>query len=76
MIYPSQKLRVWHIPLKRGSTTKGGGVEIIKVLSEECVQRGVKVLNHTRAKRIIRGAKGNITRVEAEKGRRGISDQG
>lgn len=68
MWYPNQKFRIFHWPLKGKGPEYGRGAELIKVLSRDCKELGVKLLLRTRGKRIIRDAKGNISGVVAVKG--------
>jgi len=58
-MFPGQ-VATWHVPL-------GLGVQLIKVLTEECEKYGVKLLKQTPAKKILTGEKGQITGVVAEK---------
>jgi fumarate reductase flavoprotein subunit len=51
--YRNQIYRVWHQP-------KGGGAEVISVLSRDCEQLGVKVLTGTPAKKILTDRCGRI----------------
>jgi fumarate reductase flavoprotein subunit len=65
MWYPNQKFRIFHWPLKGKGPEYGGGAELIKVLTRDCKDLGVKLLLRTKGKGIIRGAKGNVTGVVA-----------
>ena len=56
-LYPNQ-VPVWHVP-------KGFGGRLIKVLSKNCEDKGVKLFLRTHVKKILRGAKGSITGVLA-----------
>jgi len=62
-LFPNQ-VAVGHVP------NRGGGAQLIKVLEQCCKDKGVQVFLRTPAKKLIRGAKGNITGVVAvnEKG--------
>jgi len=55
---PTQETRVWHCP-------KGRGAQLTKVLAEKCKDLGVQLLLRTSGKEILRGVKGNVTRVLA-----------
>jgi len=57
--YPNQ-LPVWHHP-------EGFGANVIKVLTKNCEEMGVKLLYNTNTKRILRGENGNITGIVATK---------
>ena len=57
--YPNQMPVTWHIPEGRGSA-------LIKLLTQNCLDLGVDLLTHTRAKKIMTGPKGNIRGVLAE----------
>lgn len=59
-LWPGQNPLVWH-------TTEGRGAELIKVLSDECKRLGVQVLVDTPARKILTGARGEVTGVLAEK---------
>ncbi len=58
--YPNQVPLTWHVP-------KGRGAALIKVLAQNCKELGVQLLIYTLAKKILTGAKGNITGILAEK---------
>jgi fumarate reductase flavoprotein subunit len=68
--YLNQKFGSFHRPLKGKGPEYGRGAELIKVLTRECKEAGVKLLLRTRGKRIIRDAKGRVTGVVAAKGRK------
>jgi len=54
------------VPWVRHYIVKGQGAQLMKVLRKSCEDLGVKVLTHTRGKRILRGERGNVTGVVAE----------
>jgi fumarate reductase flavoprotein subunit len=58
--YRNQVYRVWHQP-------KGGGAEVIAVLSKNCEELGVKVLTRTPAKKILTDQSEKIIGVIAVK---------
>ena len=53
------------VPWVRHYMVKGQGAQLMKVLRKNCEDLGVKVLTHTRGKKILRGEKGNMTGVVA-----------
>ncbi len=55
-LYPDQNPPVQHNP-------KGNGARLIKVLAQECRDRGVSIMLRGCVKKIIRGQKGNVTAV-------------
>jgi fumarate reductase flavoprotein subunit len=57
--FPNQ-VPTWHL-------INGGGARLIKVLAEDCQQRGVTLLTQTPAKKLL-AEKGQVTGVLAEKG--------
>lgn len=57
--YPNQ-IPVWHHP-------EGFGAKVVKVLTADCEEMGVKLLYNTGAKKIMRGDNGAVTGVVAEK---------
>ena len=59
-----------HFPLKGKGPEYGRGAELIRILTRECLEAGVKILPNTRGKKIIRGRDGAVTGVAAEKGGR------
>jgi fumarate reductase flavoprotein subunit len=65
--YINQTFGTGHFPLKGKGPEYGRGAELIKVLTRECQELGVEIFTGTRAKKIIRGNKGEVTGVAAEK---------
>ncbi|MBI4786037.1 MAG: FAD-dependent oxidoreductase [Chloroflexi bacterium] len=59
-LYPGQNPLVWH-------ATEGLGLEVVQVLADECKKLGVQILVRTPAKKILRGARGEVTGVLAER---------
>ena len=57
--YPNQSPPVWHVP-------DGRGARIVKVLAGNCKDRGVRLLLHTRCKRILCREDGQIAGVLTE----------
>ena len=51
------------VPWVRHYIVKGQGAQLMKVLRKNCEDLGVKILTRTRAKKILRGEKGNVTGV-------------
>ena len=58
--YPGQQVATWHVP-------DGGGAELMKALSRNCEDLGVKMLRQTPAKQILTSEKGEITGVLGER---------
>ena len=54
------------VPWVRHYIVKGQGAQLMKTLRKNCEDLGVKVLTHTRGKKILRGGKGSVTGVVAE----------
>ena len=54
------------VPWVRHYIVKGQGAQLMKVLRKNCEDLGVKVLTHTRGKKILRSEKGNVTGIVAE----------
>jgi fumarate reductase flavoprotein subunit len=54
------------VPWVRHYIVNGQGGQLMKVLRRESEKLGVKILTHTRGKRIIRGRNGEVTGVVAE----------
>ena len=59
-LFPGQYPLTWHV-------AKGYGAKIMKVLADECQRLGVEVLTHAPAKKLLTGAKGNVSGVLAER---------
>jgi fumarate reductase flavoprotein subunit len=53
------------VPWVRHYIVKGQGAQLMKTLRNNCNDLGVKVLTHTRGKKILRGEKGNVAGVVA-----------
>jgi fumarate reductase flavoprotein subunit len=53
------------VPWVRHYIVNGQGAKLMKVLRKNCEDLGVKVLTHTRGKKILRSEKGNLTGVVA-----------
>ena len=58
--YPGQ------VPWVRHYIVNGQGAQMMKVLRQNCEQLGVRVMTHTRGKKILRGPDGWVTGVLAE----------
>jgi fumarate reductase flavoprotein subunit len=56
--YRNQVIRVWHQP-------KGGGAEVIEVLTKSCRELGVRLLTQTPAKKILTDSSGRVNGVLA-----------
>jgi fumarate reductase flavoprotein subunit len=54
------------VPWVRHYIVKGQGAQLMRVLRKNCNDLGVKVLTHTRGKKILRGEKGNVNGVIAK----------
>lgn len=63
-LYPGQA-RVGHCP------SEGGGRQVVDTLAANCRERGVTILMHTGATRIIRGSDGAVTGVVANTSEQG-----
>jgi len=70
MWYPSQKFRIFHWPLKGKGPEFGRGAEMIKVLTREARELGIKLMLRTSARRLIRDADGRICGMTAVEGGR------
>ncbi len=70
MWYPSQKFRIFHWPLKGKGPEFGRGAEMIKILTREATEKGIKLMLRTSAKRLLRDAAGKICGVVASEGGR------
>ena len=68
MWYPSQKFRIFHWPLKGKGPEFGRGAEMIKILTREATEKGIKLMLRTSAKRLLRDAAGKICGVVASEG--------
>jgi fumarate reductase flavoprotein subunit len=68
MWYPSQKFRIFHWPLQGKGPEFGRGAEMIKVLTREAKEMGIRLMLRTCARRLLRGADGRINGVVAEAG--------
>jgi fumarate reductase flavoprotein subunit len=58
------------MPWVRHYIVNGQGARLMKVLRQNCEERGVKVMTHARVKKILRGPDGRVTGVVAD-GREG-----
>ncbi len=54
------------VPWVRHYIVNGQGAQLMKVLRRESEKLGVKILTHTRGRRILRGKSGEVTGVAAE----------
>ena len=68
--FANNRIRSGLWPLKGKGPDYGRGAELIKAVTRECKEKGVTLLLRTRAKRILRDAKGKVTGVVAVKGRK------
>jgi fumarate reductase flavoprotein subunit len=64
-LYPDQYPPVQHNPV-------GNGARLIKILAQECMDRGIAILLRCCGKKIIRGQRGNVTGVLVMKAGREI----
>ncbi len=58
--FPNQNPRVEHV-------AKGKGAQVTRVLADKCRDSGVQLILRSRGKKILRGARGNVTGVIAMK---------
>jgi fumarate reductase flavoprotein subunit len=54
------------VPWVRHYIVNGQGARLMKVLRQNCEDHGVKIMTHTRAKKILRGKDGRVTGVVGE----------
>ena len=57
--YPNQAPLVWHI-------VEGHGAALIKILENECEEKGIPILHKTRARKILLDDKGRVKGLRAE----------
>jgi len=57
--YPNQVPLVWHI-------VEGHGATLMKIFENECMEKGIRILRKTKAKKILVDGEGRVTGVRAE----------
>jgi len=57
--YPNQAPLVWHI-------IEGHGATLVKILENECREKGIEIIRNTRAKKIITDKQGKVEGVSAQ----------